>query len=340
MPLPFLIIGAVIAAGVGVKKGIDGARDMSEAKDLSSGANSMVEEANDFIVMAKEKARTAIEALGSEKINVLAGSVNEFVNEYGKIKNISLKESEGIRELKSFNPDSPEFLSFKEASYEAKQIAVNGLAAIGSGALLAYGTYTVTMGGLGGLLVTATTGTALSSLSGAAATNATLAWLGGGALSAGGLGVTGGLAVLGGIVTGPALAIGGVIFASQARKALNEAQGNYDKARAFKQQAKNIGTALKAVVTRADQLRELLGVLKQYLERYNQQMSLTIQRKGTEWAEYSQSEQQDIYKCVQIALTTKTILDASLLKDDGVLDEATTTVLANGNHFLQQIQQI
>lgn len=43
---------------------------------------------------------------------------------------------------------------------------------------------------------TASTGTAIGSLSGAAATNATLAWFGGGSIAAGGLGVTGGAVVL------------------------------------------------------------------------------------------------------------------------------------------------
>jgi hypothetical protein len=42
-----------------------------------------------------------------------------------------------------------------------------------------------------GMLATASTGTAIGTLSGAAATNATLAWLGGGALSAGGFGMAG-----------------------------------------------------------------------------------------------------------------------------------------------------
>lgn len=51
---------------------------------------------------------------------------------------------------------------------------------------------------------TASTGTAISTLSGAAATKATLAWLGGGALAAGGLGVAGGVVVLGAIGVGGA----------------------------------------------------------------------------------------------------------------------------------------
>ncbi len=53
------------------------------------------------------------------------------------------------------------------------------------------------------LVGAASTGTAISTLSGVAATNATLAWFGGGALAAGGAGMAGGTAVLGGIALLP-----------------------------------------------------------------------------------------------------------------------------------------
>jgi hypothetical protein len=52
-------------------------------------------------------------------------------------------------------------------------------------------------------LGSASTGIAISGLSGVAATNATLAWFGGGALAAGGAGVAGGAAVLGGLFAVP-----------------------------------------------------------------------------------------------------------------------------------------
>ena len=57
--------------------------------------------------------------------------------------------------------------------------------------------------GLVSLLGSASTGTAISSLSGVAATNATLAWFGGGSLATGGAGMAGGFWVLGGIVAAP-----------------------------------------------------------------------------------------------------------------------------------------
>lgn len=336
MPIPFIIGGIAIAAGAtGVKKGLDAKRDMEEAKSINQTSQDIAKEAENFIAMGKDKTNQAITRLGEKKICLLTTSINDFIINFEKIKNMNLNKSKGIDELKNFNPTSEEFKQLKEASFEAKQIAINGLAAIGSGALLAYGTYSVVMGGLGGLLVTATTGTALSSLAGVAATNATLAWLGGGAIYAGGFGMAGGMVVLGGIVAGPALAIGGAIFASQAKTALNNSYSNYDKAKAFKAQARNIGIALKSICTRASQLTELIQDLDKYFVIQIELMKKIINTKGTDWEKFSNNEQIDIYKCIQLAKTMKIILDTPLLKQDGQLDDITNKVLEDGNKYLQ-----
>jgi len=73
--------------------------------------------------------------------------------------------------------------------------------ALGTGSAVAIGSWTlVTMFGV------ASTGTAISTLSGVALTNATLAWFGGGALAAGGAGMAGGMVTLGALVAIPAIA--------------------------------------------------------------------------------------------------------------------------------------
>ncbi len=66
--------------------------------------------------------------------------------------------------------------------------------------------------GLATAIGTASTGTAISSLSGAAASKAALAWLGGGAVSAGGGGTVVGMAVVGGVAAVAAVAVGGGIY--------------------------------------------------------------------------------------------------------------------------------
>jgi len=247
-----------------------------------------------------------------------------------------LNESEGIDELRNLNVSKEEMKQLKSAAFEAQDVAVNGLAAVGSGALVAYGTYSAVMGGYIGAL--ASTGTAIGSLSGVAATNATLAWLGGGALSAGGFGMAGGMVVLGGLVAGPAIAIGGALMASKAKKALNDAYSNYDEAEAFSTQAKSIEKVLKGITTRANQLRKLLKDLNEIFCSANANMINIIENEGTEWSDYKKSSKKEIYKCVQIAKTMKIVLDAQLLKQDGKLDEASKKVLNEGKKYLAAIK--
>ena len=104
---------------------------------------------------------------------------------------------------------------------------------VGVGALTALGAY-----GLVGALGTASTGAAIGGLSGAAASSATLAWFGGGALAAGGLGIAGGTAVLGGIVAAPAIIGFGVFRQVKAGKVRKEAA---EKIQQIKVQETKIG---------------------------------------------------------------------------------------------------
>lgn len=87
----------------------------------------------------------------------------------------------------------------------ARVLAVPGSAIAGAavGGAAAYGTFIAAVS-----FGTASTGAAISGLSGAAATNAALALLGGGTLAAGGAGVAGGTMLLTGIVAAPALLLG------------------------------------------------------------------------------------------------------------------------------------
>ncbi len=85
--------------------------------------------------------------------------------------------------------------------------------------LAAYGAYTGV-----GMLASTAGGVAIAELSGVAATNVTLAWLGGGALSVGGFGMVGGMVVLGGLVAGPALAIFGAVSADEMEEKLEKAK--------------------------------------------------------------------------------------------------------------------
>jgi hypothetical protein len=98
----------------------------------------------------------------------------------------------------------------------------NAALGIGTGAVagtsVALGTWAMV-----GAFGSASTGAAISGLSGAAATNATFAWLGGGTLAAGGAGMSGGAAVLGGVVALPLIAVASFMTHKKANQFLAEA---------------------------------------------------------------------------------------------------------------------
>lgn len=339
MPLlfiPIILGGLAAGAGIhGVKKGLEAKSDMDLAKPVNAEAQSIAKKAESKIENYKGVTTKAIESFGKSKIEILSGSINQFVTSFEKIKNIEFQDSAGLDELRNFNPQSSGFIKLKEVSMEASQLAVNGLGALGSGALLAFGTYNVVMGGLGGLIVTATTGTALGTLSGVAATNATLAWLGGGALAAGGFGMAGGMAVLGGLVAGPALAIGGSMLAKQADKAYWGAHSNREKAKTFAEQANGICSSLEAIRNRAEQLEQLLHGLDCLFKNLVSHMQFVVRTYGTNWRDYSEHDKQEIYKCVQLAQMIKFVLDTTLLGETGELTSESDTNLKKGTKFLQ-----
>ena len=96
-------------------------------------------------------------------------------------------------------------------------VAFNSAKGVGSGVATAAGAWALVS-----KVGVASTGIAIKALSGAAATNATLAWFGGGAVAVGGGGMTVGTAVLGGIVAIPALLIAAAFNHVSANKKIEE----------------------------------------------------------------------------------------------------------------------
>ena len=125
---------------------------------------------------------------------------------------------------------------------------------------------------------TASTGTAISTLSGAAATNATLAALGGGSIASGGGGMAAGAAALNVVTLGPALLVTGFTVAGQGEKAKTrareiEALVNVETASMHLTRVK-----FHAIIARA---QELDALLSQLVDRASDALSL-LESEGFE----------------------------------------------------------
>ena len=207
MPFPLLIAAAAGAAAVaGIGLGVKGAIDMSDAKDKMERAKARNDRNVRRLEDTQKQTNESVDLLGKTEFEILA-SFKDFSDLFMRIKN---RPEFADVDLGDYRIEDIDLDDINQVSVGAIAIVsgLTGAAAGTIGGLAASGATTAAVMALG----TASTGTAISTLGGAAATNAVLAWLGGGALAAGGGGMALGTAVLGASTLGVGLLVGGIIF--------------------------------------------------------------------------------------------------------------------------------
>lgn len=316
MPLPLFFIGVAAATGTfGAVKTVKAGVDQKKADDINKKANHIVKSASNKIELCRKNCGSAIDNLGSCKINILDNSIKPFISEFEKLNHVEFEESEGLNELQKMVLDKKKFTELKRIQSIATSIAGGLASGAMAGAITAFGAY-----GAAGVLATASTGTAIASLSGAAATNATLAFFGGGSLAAGGLGMAGGSAVLGGLVAGPALAVLGLVVGANAEANKNRAYSNLAKAREFEEEIKLASVMCIAIRKRANMFKRFLLTMNSAFEPLIYQMEEIIRKGGTDFREYTKDERNIVAEAMTIAGAIKAVLDTPILDDNGNLN--------------------
>lgn len=333
MPIPFLLIGlGAGAAALGIGKSVKAGIDQKDANETNERAQRIADRATEAATKSRENSSKAIETLGMKKVWILDNSIEAFIHTFEKIHNVELSDSPGMNELKKFRMDEQEFSELKQMSAVASSIAGGVAGGAAAGALAAIGAY----GGAMTLGACATTGTAIATLSGAAATNATLAFLGGGALSVGGLGIAGGTAVLGGLVAGPALAVLGFVVGAKASANKDAAYSNLAKAREFEEEVETIQVLCKAIRMRANMFERLLIKLDAIFEPYIDLLSQVIQNSGTDYKLYDDREKSVVGASLAIAKAIKAVLDTPILTEQGNITDESSEIVAPVQHVIEQ----
>jgi hypothetical protein len=334
MPLPLLLAGAaILAGGYGVKKGIDAKSDFNKADSLNNQAKSIYNDATSELESAREKAQRSLTQLGKLKFSMYETKLIPFVEAFKQIKNIDFQDQKLKDEFKLAGISSNDLRAIERSALDMQSVVAGGVTALGAGGLAGLAAY----GGVGALASTAG-GTAIAGLSGVAATNATLAWLGGGALSAGGFGMAGGAAVLGGIVAGPVLAVGGMMLAAKAEEARHNASSNLSKARAAVEEMKTAAVATAAIQKR---FNEIVTVLKE-LNKHFEPLLEGLQRRvaaGKNYSRYSAVDRTGVMMAAALAKTIKNVLEAPLIDKDGALTAASRTVIAKAKEQLAAMEK-
>lgn len=254
MPIPLVLAALAGAAGVkGVTSLAGAAKKRSRAKDIIEAAREEYGYAQKEMEGARFFATQTLDALGETKVDAWAHTVGRWLKLFRRFKNVKIKDVP-LGDVKLTKNVSAETLKDMEvASMKATEVLQGGIGTLGAGALTGIAAYGGTM-----MFATASTGTAIATLSGAAASNAALAWLGGGSLAAGGLGMAGGALVLGGIVLGPALAVAGILSASKADEALAKAERDAAEAHAACAKLDTVTAFLNHVQTIASQYNDFV----------------------------------------------------------------------------------
>lgn len=300
MPIPFIIGGIAAIAGVaGVGSGIHGGVKMKEANDTMKSAQRIQENAIEKFEKRNTETTELMDALGKQELEIL-NSFKQFSDLIEKIQ--------GRPEFKAYDKEG-----IKLPEYEAEELkkvsagagvllgGIGGAAVGTAGGFAAAGVTTSAVMALG----TASTGTAISTLSGVAATNATLAALGGGSLAAGGGGMALGSMVLGGATLGIGLLVGGVIFNATGSKLSDKADEAYSQARRTEKEVKKIVEYFDELSTVAEGFRtSLTNVEEQYMKRLSILDHIINFEEKTEWLEFSDKEK---------ILTENTVLLVGLL---------------------------
>ena len=335
MPLPLLFIGVAAATGsVGIGKSIKAGVDANKASKINKSANEIVQDATDYLNAQRYACGRSLSQLGEEKLFVLNSSITDFLDTFSKIKNVDFRNSEGLDELSKLHIDEQDFVELKAMVNFAGSVAGGAAAGTAGGALIAFGAY-----GAAQALAVASTGTAIASLSGAAATNATLAFFGGGSLAAGGLGMAGGTAVLGGLVAGPALMVLGFVAGAAAKKNLEKAYTNRAEAIQMAEEMSAASEQCEAIRRRTYMFYNLLARLDAYFLPLIYKMEDIFKTEGDDYRAYSTDSKKVIASCASIAVTIKAVLDTALLTDDGLLTEESATAVTSAEDSLDKIAE-
>ena len=211
----------------------------------------------------------------------------------------------------------------------------DGLAATASGALTASAVY-----GTVSMLGAASTGTLISTLTGIASSNATLAWLGGGAVVFGGGGVALGTLVLGGIALVPAISYfiwkGDFNFSDKKDKV----DENYIE-------ATNYSKSVDEAIAKFEAFERFVDSATTVIERYNiaciqlnKQTINIISSAGKNFEKYTDEQKLLVEKHSNYIEGLLKLINSPIMTEDGALNERAVSVTKTANDLLTKNGEI
>lgn len=307
----------------------------AEAKRLNSEAIKIVESSIETTNYCRNETERCLRSLGRTKVGIMTCAMSKFVECFSLIKHIELSEVDNSEAMADFDPTIGKLQELHQAVLDISTVSISVAAASAGGALAAYAAT-----GAVSTFAVASTGTAISTLSGAAATNAMLAFLGGGSLAAGGGGVFLGTLVLGGIVAVPAVFFAATILHYKSKSALNQAKNNHDIACAFRHESVLLRSKMHGINTMAAEFNGLLISLGAIFEEAIGAMESIVESNEADWCKFNAKQKTSVFLTFQLAQLIKLIIDTSIIASHGGPSSMASETLQRSKAELYKVRQL
>lgn len=279
----------------------------------------------------REDLNEALEEFGKYRLEALSTTVGRFLDCLEKMNQRSkVKEYEFLTGIDLTIEEIKEMESVDmKASDALRTLAVSG----GFAAIGIVGTPMAVTGAVTAMCA-ASTGTAISSLSGAAASNAVLAWLGGGTIASGGGGVAAGTLVLGAATAtatvGLAVIAAGTLASRFYAKKNTEAEAYLAEVKVWAEQVQAGWTVLSGVKKRIDELHDLTEKLEIRTICELEELEKVIHVFDSD----NQAHVKQFQQCAILAKSMSELAQTPLLDDDGNLSEQSGLIASKTEKIL------
>ena len=312
---------------MGVFEGITHSEEINE---LLSDAQQKYDSAVEKMESQKRNTTKSLESLGKQKIKAWSKDMDGFLGSFGAFNSVQMvcKLDERFDFVgKNTNPNEL-MVNMRQATLTANEVFQNGALSIGTGALVGIATY----GGVA-MFAKASTGTAIATLSGVAKKNATLAWLGGGSIKAGGLGMAGGKIVLGGVVVTAIVGVSAILAAAKGKEKLAEAKKVHAEAENAVSKMNVVITGMEGIQKVSDNYTDFIQKLSKLFHPYLKEMDRIADSypKGADgkvdFDALSEMEQRTLHLSWLLAQLYYHVLSVPLLTDDGNVNPTSRQLL-------------
>ena len=304
-------VGTIATSGaIGVASATSGGKKLKAASELKEKAEQIYDTARSEFDKEQEKTNNKLEKLGVVKVDAW-NKLKTYVDNVEKIKNIDF---EGELQLDDkLDLDVNQLADIKILAVTIKDAISGGAAALTGGQLIGLATSTGFTS-----IATASTGTAIAGLHGVAATNASLAALGGGALEAGGLGMAGGAVVMNALTFAPAIAIGGIFLNSKGKKNLEAANDIYEQSLSLEKDMKNATKELKKLGGLATKMKTTISKYSSIFDEYINWLAELVTQKD-DFKLFTKEEKMKFKVSFVLAVILKNLTCTELMNDKNEL---------------------